>query len=132
MEAARRVRAARGDVAFLIAGTPDVGNPDVGARRDGPAVARLWLLAETDVLAVSTYYPEGIPRILLEGAAAGCGLVASDTDGCREVVDHGRNGLLVSPQDPDSQTGGMCVVSRWSSTRRGQATVSEESLTGDL
>lgn len=58
------------------------------------------LLAETDVLAVPTYYPEGIPRILLEGAAAGCGLVASDTDGCREVVDHGRNGLLVSPQDP--------------------------------
>lgn len=28
--------------------------------------------------------------------------MASDTDGCREVVDHGRNGLLVPPRDPDA------------------------------
>jgi glycosyltransferase involved in cell wall biosynthesis len=113
VEAARRLTAELGDVAFLVAGTPDVGNPDAVP----PETIRRWhdegvarwlgdiedmsaLLAEVDVLVVPTFYPEGIPRILLEGAAAGCGLVAGDTDGCREVIDHGRNGLLVPPRDP--------------------------------
>jgi glycosyltransferase involved in cell wall biosynthesis len=36
------------------------------------------VLAATDVLALSTDYPEGLPLILLEGAAAGCARVASD------------------------------------------------------
>jgi glycosyltransferase involved in cell wall biosynthesis len=120
IEAARRVTADRADVAFLIAGTPDTGNPDavqseVIQRWHDEGVVR-WLghvddmnalLGETDVLAVPTFYPEGIPRILLEGAAAGCGLVASDTDGCREVIDHGRNGLLVPPREPDALAAAM-------------------------
>jgi glycosyltransferase involved in cell wall biosynthesis len=114
-EAVRRVRETRPEAEFLVAGTPDVGNPDAVPsetiqRWHDEGVVR-WLgdvddmsarLAETEVLAVPTFYPEGIPRILLEGAAAGCGLVASDTDGCHEVIDHGRNGLLVPPRDPEA------------------------------
>lgn len=39
-------------------------------------------------------YREGLPRSLLEGAAMARPLIATDVPGCREVVDHGVNGLL--------------------------------------
>lgn len=40
-------------------------------------------------------YREGLPKALLEGAAAGRALIATDVPGCREVVIHENNGLLV-------------------------------------
>jgi len=43
---------------------------------------------------------EGLPTALIEAAAAGRPIVASDVPGCREVVDHGENGLLVPEGDP--------------------------------
>jgi glycosyltransferase involved in cell wall biosynthesis len=45
-------------------------------------------------------YREGLSRVLLEGAACARPLVATDVPGCREIVRHGDNGLLVSPKDP--------------------------------
>ena len=42
---------------------------------------------------------EGVPTVLIEAAAAGRPIVASDVPGCREVVEHGENGLLVPPGD---------------------------------
>ena len=45
-------------------------------------------------------YREGLPTVLLEGAACGCALVATDVPGCREVVRDGDTGLLVPPHDP--------------------------------
>lgn len=39
-------------------------------------------------------YREGLPRSLLEAAATGRPLLASDVPGCRDVVEHGINGLL--------------------------------------
>ena len=44
-------------------------------------------------------YREGTPRTLLEAAAMGRPLVATDVPGCREVVMHGINGLLCRPRD---------------------------------
>lgn len=39
-------------------------------------------------------YREGLPRTLLEGAALGRPLIATDVPGCRSVVDQGKNGFL--------------------------------------
>lgn len=44
-------------------------------------------------------YREGFPKALLEAAAAGRPIIATDVPGCREIVKHGENGLLVPPRD---------------------------------
>ncbi len=45
-------------------------------------------------------YGEGVPTALLEAAACGKPLVATDAPGCRDVVHPEVNGLLVPPNDP--------------------------------
>jgi len=45
-------------------------------------------------------YREGTPRSLLEGAACGKPLIATDVPGCREVVVDGKNGYLCNVKDP--------------------------------
>jgi glycosyltransferase involved in cell wall biosynthesis len=45
-------------------------------------------------------YREGVPKILLEAAAAARPLVATDVPGCREIARPGVNALLVPPRDP--------------------------------
>ena len=47
-------------------------------------------------------YREGLPKTLIEAAACGCPIVTSDVPGCREVVRHGENGLLVPARDADA------------------------------
>lgn len=44
-------------------------------------------------------YGEGLPKVLLEAAAAGRPLIATDIPGCKEIVRDGVNGLLVKPRD---------------------------------
>jgi glycosyltransferase involved in cell wall biosynthesis len=44
-------------------------------------------------------YREGTPRSLLEAAAMGRPLIATDVPGCREVVKDGVNGLLCKPRE---------------------------------
>jgi glycosyltransferase involved in cell wall biosynthesis len=47
-------------------------------------------------------YREGLPKVLIEAAAVGRPIVATDVPGCREVVKHAENGLLVPPRDADA------------------------------
>lgn len=65
-----------------------------GLRDDMPAV-----ISKASVVVLPTTYREGVPKVLLEAAAAGRPIVATDVRGCREVVQHGINGLLVQPGD---------------------------------
>lgn len=110
--AAQRVRGRYPQVAFLVAGEPDEGSPDaishetlerwkidanvvfLGHRNDMAA-----LLRQVDLFVLPSYYGEGVPRGLIEAAASGLALVASDKPGCREIVRDGVNGLLVPARD---------------------------------
>ncbi|MBW9275927.1 MAG: glycosyltransferase family 4 protein [Candidatus Thiodiazotropha sp. (ex. Lucinisca nassula)] len=44
-------------------------------------------------------YREGLPKVLLEAAATGRAIVATDVPGCREIVIEGENGLLVPARE---------------------------------
>ncbi len=56
------------------------------------------LLAASHIVCLPSYR-EGLPKALLEAAAAGRPIVTTDVPGCREVVRDGDNGLLVPARD---------------------------------
>ena len=60
-------------------------------------MAQKWRAAHAGVQA--SYGGEGIPKSLLEAAASGRAIIATDVPGCREVVRDGDNGYLIPPRD---------------------------------
>ncbi len=60
--------------------------------RDFLAISNLFILPS---------YREGLPNSLLEAGSFGLPLVASNINGCNEVVIDGENGLLVEPKSID-------------------------------
>lgn len=56
-----------------------------------------FLLMRHQICVLSTRY-EGMPLALAEGMAAGCVVVGSAVVGVKEMIRHGRDGLLVKPQ----------------------------------
>jgi glycosyltransferase involved in cell wall biosynthesis len=68
----------------------------LGQRDD---VAELWARSH---IAVLPSYREGLPKALLEAAACGRPMVATDVPGCREIVIDGETGLLVPARDSAS------------------------------
>ncbi len=112
VQAAQALRAEGLNARFFVAGEPDPGNPasvpeeQLTAWRKEGAVTLLGhvsdmpaLIAKTDVVVLPTYYREGVPRSLIEAAAAGLPIVTTDAPGCREIVQDGVNGFLVPVGD---------------------------------
>lgn len=97
---------------LVVVGPDDPDKPDSlppalleGAQADG--VLFLGMRSDVDDLYqamdifVLPSHREGFPRAAMEAAAMGVPVVATDIRGCREVVDHRSNGLLVPVKDPD-------------------------------
>ncbi|HEX6957557.1 MAG TPA: glycosyltransferase family 4 protein [Ferrovibrio sp.] len=61
-------------------------------------------LAKAHVIAMPSFYGEGVPRNLIEACAVGRAIVTADAPGCREVVRHEENGLLVPARDAAATT----------------------------
>ena len=61
-----------------------------------PDISQVWARAH---IAVLPSRREGLPKSLLEAAACGRPIVATDVPGCREIAVAGVNALLVPPQD---------------------------------
>ena len=107
VEATRLLKEKGIQARFALAGRTDPGNPaslseqqiDVwkesgllewwGWRDDMPST-----LAQADIFCLPSYR-EGVPNALLEATASGLPIVTTDVPGCRDVVTHGLNGLLV-------------------------------------
>ena len=99
------------DANLLIAGAPDPANPasvtETEARSWNDEVGITWLGHVADIaafwakahVAVLPSRREGFPLSLMEAAACGRALIASDVPGCRELVLHDQNGLLFPVDD---------------------------------
>lgn len=111
VEAARLLRARGVAVDLLLAGDPDPGNPAAVPE----SVVRGWvsegllqwlghvddmpsLFQSVQIVALPSYR-EGLPKGLIEAGASGCALITTDVPGCREVVTHEVDGLLVPVKD---------------------------------
>jgi len=53
------------------------------------------LIAESNIVALPTTYPEGVPRILIEASAIGRACIAYNSGGCKSIVQDSVTGYLV-------------------------------------
>ncbi len=113
VEAARLLRRRGVEARFLLVGASDPDNP--GAVPDAQLEA--WhregavewlgrredvdsLLSQSHIACLPSYYGEGVPKGLIEAAAAARPIVTTDQAGCAEIVQDGENGLQVPARDP--------------------------------
>ena len=65
--------------------------------------------AQAQIVCLPSYH-EGLPKSLLEAAASGCAIIASDIPGCREIIREGETGLLTPPKDSGALANGLQVL----------------------
>jgi glycosyltransferase involved in cell wall biosynthesis len=122
IEAARIIKSESRSVCFVLAGAPDPGNPAsapeqtirewqaeglvqwLGHVSDMPA-----LLAGADIVVLPSYR-EGLPKSLIEAAACARPLITTDVPGCRAVVTHGVDGLLVPVRNARALAGAIACL----------------------
>jgi glycosyltransferase involved in cell wall biosynthesis len=119
VRAHRLLRQRGSNVELLLAGTPDPANPASVSDQDAAGWGRepgiTWLGHVDDIpalwarahIAVLPSRREGLPKSLLEAAACGRPLIATDVPGCREVVRPGETGLLVPFDDAQALAGAI-------------------------
>lgn len=109
--AARLLRAKGVEAEFFLLGFLDVENPAAISTKQveewvsegsvhylGASDDVVDVIAQADCIVLPSYR-EGTPKVLLEAAAMGRPIVATDAVGCREVVDDGMNGFLCRVRD---------------------------------
>ncbi|HSV21907.1 MAG TPA: glycosyltransferase family 4 protein [Xanthobacteraceae bacterium] len=130
VEAQRILRASNIPCDLLLAGAPDPANPTsisqievAGWGRESGVtwlghvddIATIWRRAHIAVL--PSRGGEGVPKSLLEAAAFGRPLIATDVPGCREIVIHEKTGLLVPVDDPPALAAAILRLVRSSQQR---------------
>ena len=123
VDAHRRLRARGLALRLLLVGTPDADNPtsvpESTLRHWAATVPGLeWRGGVDDVrpiwaeshIAVLPSRREGLPKSLMEAAACGRALVATDVPGCREIARAGENALLVPPDDPEALADALATL----------------------
>lgn len=114
VRAARALAARYPDARFHLLGPADsnpraIPEPELAAWQRSGVITYLGattdvrpFLAEASVFVLPSYYPEGVPRSILEALAMGRPIVTTNTPGCKETVDDGWNGFLVPARDAEA------------------------------
>ncbi|QWV94804.1 glycosyltransferase family 4 protein [Geomonas oryzisoli] len=111
--AAAMVRKEHPEVTFCLLGPIDKGNPSAVTREELEAFEKsgdVMYLGETEdvrpfiegasAVVLPSVYREGVPKILLESMAMGKPIITTDSVGCKETIDDGRNGYLLENNSP--------------------------------
>jgi glycosyltransferase involved in cell wall biosynthesis len=130
VEAARMLKARCPGARLALLGFLDVENVSAISRAQMDAwvaegVIEYWgethdvrpMIARADCVVLPSYR-EGMPRTLLEAAAMARPLVASDVPGCREVVEHGVNGMLCQVKSASALAQAMANIAELSPADR--------------
>jgi glycosyltransferase involved in cell wall biosynthesis len=119
VQAARDLKEKGADARFVLVGRCDEDNPAAIGREQlarwvGEGTVEWWghrddmsAVYEGATLVVLPSYREGLPKVLLEAAACGKAIIATDVPGCRDVVKDGINGVLVPPRDSSTLARGI-------------------------
>ena len=111
IEAARELKSLMPEWRFILAGAADYQNPtsvpielleELNATKIIEWIGHIEDMTPYFTLASIVCLPsyrEGMPKCLLEGAAAGCAIVTTDAIGCRDAILQGVSGLLVPVHD---------------------------------
>ena len=135
VEAAQRLKSHQPACHFQLVGDPDPANPasitrdQLQAWHDAGIVQ--WcgrrdeipeLLAASHIACLPSYH-EGFPLSLVEALSCGRPVVTTDIPGCRDVVQHGRTGLLVERKNASQLADALARLARDPHLRRkfGQA-----------
>lgn len=99
---------------FVLVGGTDLDNPTaidstMLEQWHASGVVEWWgqrhdmttVFASANIVCLPSYR-EGVPKVLIEAAACGRAIVATDVPGCREIVRHEKNGLLVPVRDSEA------------------------------
>jgi len=143
--AAQALLARRGTpVRLLIAGEPDPANPvsippaeiagwasQSGVELLGHVgdIREVWRRAH---IAVLPSRREGLPKSLLEAAACGRPIVATDVPGCREVARPGVNAFLVPPDDAQALADAVGTLATDADLRRSYGAASRELVVSEF
>lgn len=118
--AAKLLKKKYSKVQFLILGPIDVNNPKGIPQKqleewNNQNIIRY--LGETEdvrnyinkctCVVLPSFYREGVPLCLMEGAASGKPLITTNNIGCKEVVEDGYNGFLCEAQNVESLASAM-------------------------
>lgn len=113
VEAAKFLRARGIHARFVLAGDTDLGSPGAIPREKlqewqnagsvewwGHQQSMIRIVQQAAIVCLPSHGGEGVPKALIEAAASERAIVATDVPGCRDIVRHGKNGLLVPPKNP--------------------------------
>jgi glycosyltransferase involved in cell wall biosynthesis len=119
LRAVSLVRAEIPDVQVVVAGGGPLADRlavEVKALRIGDNAALLGertdaldILAAADLFVLPSLW-EGLPYVLVEAAALGKPIVATDIDGVREIIRSGATGILVPPGDPGALAAAIILL----------------------
>lgn len=57
------------------------------------------LIKDSNIVALPSVYPEGIPRILLEASSVGRAIISYDVGGCGSLIEDNVNGFIINKSD---------------------------------
>lgn len=119
IEAAQKVKALDANVRFWLVGDIDRENPSSVRNEDlvrwikdpsiyyhGASDNIRKFIEQSDCIVLPSYR-EGMPRVIMEAMAMERPVIATDTAGCREMVEENVNGFLVPVQDTPALTQAM-------------------------